>query len=206
MEEPGIPYPECLESSIREAHDHARAVLDDSHAKRKRYYDRRRRSVSYSVNDLVRVKTHPRSDSLANFSAKLAPLYSGPYRVTHKLSDVNYRLADADSGLDAGVFHVVNLLPFRTWTSPEAVAADDSDDVLIGRSLFPDEREDVSVSDLRCEASCGQPLGSDGLVLADRVDDVDRLPNQQLDDVERPVVSALSTSSLWMLQRRGYLG
>ncbi|KAL1277256.1 hypothetical protein QQF64_023929 [Cirrhinus molitorella] len=66
-DEPGIPYPESLESSIREAHDHARSILAGSHAKRKKYYDRRRRPVSYAVDDLVRVKTHPCSDALANF-------------------------------------------------------------------------------------------------------------------------------------------
>lgn len=188
MDEPGIPYPESLESSIREAQDHARAVLEDSHAKRKKYYDQRRRSVSYSVNDLVRVKTHPRSDALANFTAKLAPLYSGPYRVTQKLSDVNYRLVDADSGMDAGVFHVVNLLPFRTWDSPEAVAADVSDDVLIDRSLFTEmDENEVSVPDLQCEVNCSQPLGSDDLVLTDHVDDVDCLSSQQPDSVEQTV-------------------
>ncbi|GAA6084490.1 uncharacterized protein LOC103908645 isoform X1 [Tachysurus ichikawai] len=41
---------------------------------------------------------------------------------------------------------------------------------------------DVSVPDLRCEANCSPPLGSDDLVLTDHVDDVDRLPSRQLDD------------------------
>uniref|UniRef100_A0A8C2EFW0 Integrase catalytic domain-containing protein n=1 Tax=Cyprinus carpio TaxID=7962 RepID=A0A8C2EFW0_CYPCA len=41
MDKPGIAYPESLESSIRETHDHARSILVESHAKRKKYYDRR---------------------------------------------------------------------------------------------------------------------------------------------------------------------
>ncbi|KAK3545104.1 hypothetical protein QTP70_000616 [Hemibagrus guttatus] len=82
MEEPEVPYSEHLRLSLREAHDHARAALDISHERRKLHYDKRRRSVSYAIGDLVRVKTHPKSDALANFTAKLAPLYSGPYRVT----------------------------------------------------------------------------------------------------------------------------
>lgn len=62
------------------------------------------------------------------------------------------------------------------------MAADDSDDVLIDRSLFKEMHEnDVSVPDLRCEANCSPPLGSDDLVLTDHVDDVDRLPSRQLD-------------------------
>ncbi len=117
MEEPEIPYPERLSLMLQEAHDHARAALEISHNKRKQHYDKRRRSISYAIGDLVRVKTHPKSDALANFTAKLAPLYSGPYRVTQVLSDVNYRLAKLDTGQDAGVYHVVNMQPFHTWNA-----------------------------------------------------------------------------------------
>ncbi len=65
----------------------------------------------------MRVKTHPRTDSSTNFAAKLAPLYTGPYRVAQKLSDVNNRLADVTTGQDMKVFHVANKEPFRTWHS-----------------------------------------------------------------------------------------
>uniref|UniRef100_A0A8C1YMA9 Integrase catalytic domain-containing protein n=1 Tax=Cyprinus carpio TaxID=7962 RepID=A0A8C1YMA9_CYPCA len=106
-----------LRLTLQEAHDHARAALETSHNKRKQHYDKRRRSVFYAIGDLVRVKTHPKSDALANFTAKLAPLYSGPYRVTQVLSDVNYRLAKLDTGQDAGVYHVVNMQPFHTWNA-----------------------------------------------------------------------------------------
>ncbi|KAL6455152.1 hypothetical protein MHYP_G00364050 [Metynnis hypsauchen] len=119
MDEPDIPYPENLRASIREAHDHAHAALEASHVRRKHYYDKRRREVSYQVDDLVKVKTHPRSDALANFTAKLAPVYSGPFRVSEKLSDVNYRLTRVDTNEDAGVFHVVNVQPFHTWDSSD---------------------------------------------------------------------------------------
>uniref|UniRef100_A0A3B3R7J6 Integrase p58-like C-terminal domain-containing protein n=1 Tax=Paramormyrops kingsleyae TaxID=1676925 RepID=A0A3B3R7J6_9TELE len=117
MEDPEIPYPESLRLTLQEAHDHARAALEISHKRRKMHYDKSRRSVLYAIGYLVRVKTHPKSDALANFTAKLAPLYSGPYRVTQVLSDVNYRLAKSDKGQDAGVYHVVNMQPFRTWNA-----------------------------------------------------------------------------------------
>uniref|UniRef100_A0A8C1ZRU1 Integrase catalytic domain-containing protein n=1 Tax=Cyprinus carpio TaxID=7962 RepID=A0A8C1ZRU1_CYPCA len=74
-----------------------------------------------NLDELVRVKTHPRSDALANFTAKLAPVYTGPYRVPQKLFEETYWLTDVSTEADAGVFHVANLLPFRTWdTSGEA--------------------------------------------------------------------------------------
>ena len=117
VDEPGVSYPENLRASLVEAHDHAREILSESHDRQKRYYDLRRRQVSYEVGDLVRVKCHPRSDALNNFTAKLAPLYSGPLRVSRRLSDVNYGLARVDTGEDAGVYHVVNLQPFHTWAT-----------------------------------------------------------------------------------------
>ncbi|KAL7886844.1 hypothetical protein AOLI_G00045650 [Acnodon oligacanthus] len=118
-EEPDIPYPERLRSSLKEEHDHARAALETSQKRHKHYYDLKRRPVSYQLDDLVRVKTHPRSDAVANFTAKLAPVYCGPYRITQKLSDVTYRLNKVVTGQDAGVFHVVNLQPYRTWDTAD---------------------------------------------------------------------------------------
>lgn len=37
LSETDIPYPESLTSSIQDAHDHARAVLESSHVKRKAF-------------------------------------------------------------------------------------------------------------------------------------------------------------------------
>lgn len=82
---PEVPYVDCLRASLQEAHDHARALLSENHEHQKHDYDLKRQQVSYQIGDLVRVKTHPRSDALASFTAKLAPLYTGPYRVTQKL-------------------------------------------------------------------------------------------------------------------------
>uniref|UniRef100_A0A3Q3EYJ1 Integrase catalytic domain-containing protein n=1 Tax=Labrus bergylta TaxID=56723 RepID=A0A3Q3EYJ1_9LABR len=55
----------------------------------------------------------------SNFTAKLAPLFTGPLRVSQKLGEVNYRLSNLDTGTDAGVFHVVNLQPFHTQRERE---------------------------------------------------------------------------------------
>ena len=78
VDEPSVPYPETLRASLQEAHNHARAALDDSHNRQKHYYDLRRRPATFAVGDLVRSKKHPRSDAQSNFTAKLAPLFTGP--------------------------------------------------------------------------------------------------------------------------------
>lgn len=104
-EESSMPYPETLKASLQEAHDRARETLARSHARQKRYCDLRRRPMTYAVGDLVKVKAHHRSDAQSSFTAKLAPLFTGPLQVTQKLGEVNYRLAKIDTGEDAGVFH-----------------------------------------------------------------------------------------------------
>ncbi|KAL1268749.1 hypothetical protein QQF64_034112 [Cirrhinus molitorella] len=179
-------------SSIREAHDHARSILAGSHAKRKKYYDRRRRPVSYAVDELVRVKTHPRSDALANFTAKLAPVYMGPYRVTKKLSELNYRLTDVSTEMDAGVFHVANLLPFRTWDStvvPETVptegpspeaSADDRDD---GPEEVRNGAATMILTDLQFENERNCPVSTSVRDQSKSEDGVNSLPDMQAEFV-----------------------
>uniref|UniRef100_A0A3Q0QW83 Integrase catalytic domain-containing protein n=1 Tax=Amphilophus citrinellus TaxID=61819 RepID=A0A3Q0QW83_AMPCI len=98
VDEPETSYSENLRASLQDVHEHARTVLTESHKRRKHYCDLRRRPVSYDVGDLVRVKLHPKSDASSNFSAKLAPLYTGPYRVSKRMSDVNYCLTKVDTG------------------------------------------------------------------------------------------------------------
>uniref|UniRef100_A0A668SGY8 Integrase catalytic domain-containing protein n=1 Tax=Oreochromis aureus TaxID=47969 RepID=A0A668SGY8_OREAU len=117
LSDPETSYSDDLRASLRDAHEHARLVLEESHKRQKHYYDLRRHSVSHEVGDLVRVKSHPKSDASSNFSAKLAPLYTGPYRISKRMSDVNYCLTTVDTGEKVGVFHVANLQPFYTWAS-----------------------------------------------------------------------------------------
>lgn len=74
LEGPGVTSLDALKHLLQEASDHAKSFLEASHSKKKRHYDKKHRFVCFSVNDLVRVKTRPRSDAPAKFTAKLAPL------------------------------------------------------------------------------------------------------------------------------------
>lgn len=114
-------YRSELTSSLRDAYDQVRNSLASSHAVQKKHYDKRRREVTFSTGDLVRLKTHPRSDAATGFTAKLAPLYKGPYRVSQVMSDLNYKLTRIGDGVDVGVYHVCNLLPFFTWDEGEVL-------------------------------------------------------------------------------------
>uniref|UniRef100_A0A3Q2WRF6 Integrase catalytic domain-containing protein n=1 Tax=Haplochromis burtoni TaxID=8153 RepID=A0A3Q2WRF6_HAPBU len=88
-----------------------------NHGRQKHYYDLRRQHATFRFGDLVRVRTQARSDAQSNFTVKLAPLFKGPLCVSQRLSYVNYRLTWVDSGVDAGVYHVVNMQLFHTWDS-----------------------------------------------------------------------------------------
>uniref|UniRef100_A0A3B3RKZ9 Integrase catalytic domain-containing protein n=1 Tax=Paramormyrops kingsleyae TaxID=1676925 RepID=A0A3B3RKZ9_9TELE len=105
-------YRDDLVSKLGDAYDHVQSCLAESPDVQKKHYDQRHQHVSFGVNDLVKVRNHPRSDGLAGFAAKLAPVFRGPYRVVKKVSEVNYKLVSLHDGKDAGVFHVGNMRPF----------------------------------------------------------------------------------------------
>lgn len=72
MEDPGMTSLDALKHLLQEASDHVRTFLEASHSKKKHYYGKRSRLISFSVNDLVRVKTYPRSDASTNFAVAVA--------------------------------------------------------------------------------------------------------------------------------------
>lgn len=77
----------------------------------KRRYDLRRRDVRYSLNDLVWRKNYVLSDASKYFSAKLAPKYVGPFRISRKISSCVYELVGVN-GKTAGTWHAKDLKPY----------------------------------------------------------------------------------------------
>ncbi|KAI4897785.1 hypothetical protein NFI96_003241 [Prochilodus magdalenae] len=152
LDDPLVSQPETPENTVQRIHDHARASLKSSHVRQKRHYDKTRRTVVYEPGDLVRLKSHPRSDAVANLTAKLAPVFSGPYKVVKKLSDVNYRLSGVD-GTDMGVVHVVNLQPFRVRSTPHT----ESQSYLTSGTAASQDSSSSRVVDSLSPTSCEKP-------------------------------------------------
>jgi len=73
-------------------HDLIKRYLYDASSRQARYYNRGRRDIRYSVGDLVMRKEHYLSKGDRNFAAKLAPVFSGPYKIVEVLSPQVYRL------------------------------------------------------------------------------------------------------------------
>ncbi|KAI4898561.1 hypothetical protein NFI96_021587, partial [Prochilodus magdalenae] len=147
-----VSQPETPENTVQRIHDHAHASLKSSHVRQKRHYDKTRCSIVYEPGDLVRLKSHPRSDAVANLTAKLAPVFSGLYKVVKKLFDVNYRLSGVD-GTDMGVVHVVNLQPFRARSTPYT----ESHSYLTSGTADSQDSSSSRVVDSLSPASCEKP-------------------------------------------------
>lgn len=77
-------------------------------------YDKTLRQVIFEVRDSARLRTRPRSEACARFTAKLAPLFKGPYRAEQVMSDLNPKLSRVSDDSDR-VHHDANLIPFFTW-------------------------------------------------------------------------------------------
>lgn len=71
-------------------------------------YDMRRRPVELSVGDSVWLRNYVLSNAANYFTAKLAPKYVGPFRISKKLSSLRYELQDSN-GAPKGEWHVKDL-------------------------------------------------------------------------------------------------
>lgn len=73
-----------------------------------RQYNLRRRDERFVLDQKVWKRNHHISDASKNFTAKLAPAFSGPYLIAKVLSPWTYRLTD-NSRKDCGVWHAKDL-------------------------------------------------------------------------------------------------
>ena len=82
-------YVQKLQETLHDTHALARDQLGLTLVRRKKYYDRKKHSVSFEVGDLVYALN---SASPKGHSRKLQPIFTGPFLVTHKISDILYQI------------------------------------------------------------------------------------------------------------------
>ncbi|KAK4871937.1 hypothetical protein RN001_016061 [Aquatica leii] len=95
---------------FQKMYDSIKTKLQQAYVHNKAAYDLRRRSVHFDVGEFVWKRNKVISDASKHFSAKLAPMFIGPYRVKKKIGFWTYELED-DNGHSAGVWHVQDLKP-----------------------------------------------------------------------------------------------
>ena len=102
-------YVDHFTSNLKSIMRKASSAIQANQQKQRHYYNLKHSSLTYSVGQLVWLKTHYLSDKTKKFSKKLAPLYKGPYKISNKLSDLTYELVTVPEGIPAGRQHIGNL-------------------------------------------------------------------------------------------------
>ena len=85
--------------------------LDEAFAKQSKYYNLRRRKLTFHKGEFVLSRSHVLSSKAKNISAKLCPKYVGPYLVSRILSPTVYELCDLTHKF-VGKYHIQDLKPF----------------------------------------------------------------------------------------------
>ncbi|UYV72260.1 K02A2.6-like [Cordylochernes scorpioides] len=109
-------YVQHLITTAEETRHLAQLHLYRGQEKDRVYYDRKHRPVDYNVGDLVWLFIPVRKVGL---SEKLIKKYFGPYRITRKLSPVNYEIeAISDSPKHRKIRDTVHVLRMKPYLDP----------------------------------------------------------------------------------------
>jgi hypothetical protein len=81
-------YVDHFSSSLRTIMKKASSAIQANQDRQRKYYNSKHRGISYELGQLVWLRTHSQSNKRDKFARKLAPLYSGPFKIPNKLSDV----------------------------------------------------------------------------------------------------------------------
>lgn len=90
-----------------------RKKLHDAYERNSRYYNLRKRDVSFNEGDLVWRRNKVLSDAANRFTAKLAPRYILS-KIRKKISNLVYDLVNEDNGSKVGKYHIKDLKPYSS--------------------------------------------------------------------------------------------
>jgi hypothetical protein len=93
-------------------------------------YDKHRIEYEFNVGDLVLVDSHPLSKKAEGFSAKLAPLRTGPYRVETRENRLNYRLVNPNDPTDVVFAHIAQLTKYVSRDEPSTALPPNTDETV----------------------------------------------------------------------------
>ncbi|UYV63096.1 hypothetical protein LAZ67_2003113 [Cordylochernes scorpioides] len=132
-------YVQHLITTAEEARHLAQLHLYRGQEKDRVYYNRKHRPVDYNVGDLVWLFIPVRK---VGFSEKLIKKYFGPYRITRKLSPVNYEIeAISDSPKHRKIRDTVHVLRMKPYLDPllqEEISDSTPNEELVLKQRFSD--------------------------------------------------------------------
>ena len=109
---------------LKELHELANDNAKEAQMRQAKYFNANHRNVQYSIGDLVLKKNRVLSSAVEGVSAKLAPTFNGPFKVSRILSPNIYELADLNGKID-GPSSVEHLKTFHERTSSDMDQEDD---------------------------------------------------------------------------------
>lgn len=81
---------------MKETMEMARRNMSKASVDQAKYYNLRRSEWTPAVGDLVYKRDHPQSNAMQGYAAKLAPIFSGPFRVHNYVSPTIVELISMD--------------------------------------------------------------------------------------------------------------
>lgn len=97
---------------LRHLKDKVSSNLKAAYSRQAKYYNLRRRTNDYVLNQQVLYRMHPLSDATKFFAAKLAPKFSGPYTITERIGANLFWITDDHGKIFKA--HVKDLKPYLT--------------------------------------------------------------------------------------------
>ena len=94
-------------------HDLVLRYLSSASQAQAKAYNKGRREITFKVGDLVLHRDHPLSNAAKNYSAKLVPPFSGPYKIKAKVSHNVFDL-ELPNGKQVTKAHVRFLKPYES--------------------------------------------------------------------------------------------
>jgi hypothetical protein len=110
-----VPAADSFITNIKEAVEHAKTNLRETHVRQAKQANKHRRDVTFKVGDKVRLST-VNLNLPSTMSRKLAAKFAGPLTVEEVISPVTYKLKLPPTIKVHPVFHVSLLQPWRTDT------------------------------------------------------------------------------------------
>ena len=145
-----------VQNSLRNAYEEVRVHSQAAMERQKRHYDLKKVGGLFREDDLVWLYTFRKKRGR---SPKLQTFWRGPYKITHKLSDANYRIQGVHGGRTQ-VVHFDRLKPYErreTLDSSESVTTQPAED---SSQLERSDAQDPEVSLTAIPMWKGPDIGS----------------------------------------------